>query len=486
MNPQSYSVTFVIVGASGDLARRKIVPALFALYCDGRLSADFRLFGYSRTKMDDIGFREMLSLHLTCRIAHAENCAKHINDFLEHCFYQAGSYDSQDDYRALSGRMLEKEGKEPANRVFYMAIPPEIFSNVSHTLNDAGLVGLKNKTDLSNGWSRVVVEKPFGYDRTSSDLLAAEMAQIFDEKDIYRIDHYLGKELVQNLMILRFANRVFEPIWSHEHIRAVRIKWCENIGLSGRAGFFDQAGIIRDVIQNHLLQILALVAMEPPSYVESMAVRDAKVALLRKVKPASMKEAVFGQYIESVYNGMTVPSYRNEPGVSVKSRTPTYAALRLTIDTPRWQGVPFEISAGKGLSERISEVRIEFKPVQCEMFFHSGGQCPLPNELVLRIQPDEAIRLHITGKQPGLALLPAPTELNLLYRDRYGDELPEAYERLLLDVLAGERGFFIRNDELEAAWDIVTPLLAEWDASDREPEFYPFGSNGPLARLPRY
>jgi len=478
MEPQSYSTSFVIVGASGDLARRKIVPALFALFCAGRLGAEFRVFGFGRSALDDEQYRTSLREHLTCRTADAANCARRIEAFLSCCRYQTGTYGAVDSYLDLFQKMRAFEGGRPANRVFYMAIPPDVFVDVARALGNAGLIVCGPGED--GAWSRVVVEKPFGHDRHSSDRLVAEMGRVFNERQTYRIDHYLGKELVQNLMVLRFANRVFEPVWNGTHIRAVRIAWHEDIGVAGRAGYFDRAGIVRDVVQNHLLQILALVAMEPPARLDSHAVRDAKVRVLRQVAPPRLTDAVLGQYTAGLRGGRPMPGYCEEPGVPARSRTPTFAFIRLAIDTPRWRGVPFTIEAGKGLHERVSEVRLEFHEAGCGLFRGADGQCPPPNELVLRIQPDEAIRLRVTGKAPGLTLGLAPAELNLLYRERYGDELPDAYERLLLDVLAGERGLFIRDDELAAAWDVVTPLLAAWDAAELEPAPYPFGCAGPL------
>jgi glucose-6-phosphate 1-dehydrogenase len=476
MDEQNRSVSFVIVGASGDLARRKIVPALFALFCAGRLPQDFLLFGFGRSAFTDEAYRECLREHLTCRMTTVEACSRQVDAFLARCHYHAGAYDAVDAYLDLFQRLQALELRALTNRVFYMAIPPDVFLDVARALGASGLI----VCGASPVWSRVVVEKPFGWDRASSDRLVAQMSHVFTESATYRIDHYLGKELVQNLMVLRFANRVFEPVWSRAHIQAVRIIWQEDASLAGRAGYFDRAGIVRDVVQNHLLQILALIAMEPPARLDGHAVRDAKVAVLRRVAAPRLQDVVMGQYTADVLAGVAMPAYRDEPGVPAQSRTPTYASLRLSIDTPRWRGVPFWIEAGKGMSERKSEVRLQFHPARHNLF-HTDERAFPPNELVLRIQPDEAIRLRVMGKTPGLKLEIAPTELNLLYRERYGGELPDAYELLLLDVLAGERGLFIRDDELAAAWDIVTPLLQAWDAAADDPVPYAFGSAGPVA-----
>jgi glucose-6-phosphate 1-dehydrogenase len=457
---------FVIVGASGDLARTKIIPALFALYGQGYLPEDFRVFGFGRTLYDTPAFREKLSESLACRLVFKGECEALKASFLARCHYFSGAYDTADSFLDLCQFMRAQEGDAPVNRLFYMAIPPEVFLPVARSLAAAGLI----VCDEKQGWSRVVVEKPFGRDRESSDQLVAELGRVFVEDQTYRIDHYLGKELVQNLMALRFANRVFEPLWSRDHIQSVHVVWKENASLAGRAGYFDRTGIIRDVVQNHLLQIIALVGMEPPAQLKSTAIRDAKVALLRAIQPVALEDMVVGQY----------DTYRKEQGVPPDSRTPTYAAMVLRIRNSRWQGVPFFVEAGKGVDERVSEVRIRFRPGASALF---GAPGILPaNELVIRIQPDEAINLRIMNKTPGLAWDIQPSDLRLLYRDQYRQDIPEAYERLLLDVMLGDRGLFIRADELAAAWDIVTPALHGMERRGIGPERYAFGSAGPAWR----
>jgi glucose-6-phosphate 1-dehydrogenase len=328
-------------------------------------------------------------------------------------------------------------------------------------------------------WSRVVIEKPFGHDRASSDALAAGLAGVFTEPQTYRIDHYLGKEVIQNLMVLRFANLVFEPVWRREHIERVWIDWREDLSLEGRAGYFDQYGIIRDVMQNHLLQILALVAMENPGGLSPRAVRDAKVNVLHSIPPLTVDDVVIGQYHRSRWHGRDWPAYREEEGVPDGSRTPTFAAAVLRVNTPRWQGVPFIIRAGKGLNERESEVRIQFRDAKENIFAHGRRSLPA-NELVVRIQPEEALYLGVITKRPGLVPVLDRTNLDLRYHQAFkGHAIPEAYECLLLDVLEGDKSLFIRDDELAAAWDIFTPVLKSLDEQRVEPEPYPFGSMGP-------
>jgi glucose-6-phosphate 1-dehydrogenase len=467
-------LTLVVVGASGDLAKKKIYPALFALFCQGFLPADFRVMGFSRSQFSEAEFRGHVEERLTCRYVPGEHCARKTETFLSHCHYHRGDYESADSYLDLYQRMQELEGGSEVNRVFYMAIPPSIFLQVARALGDAGLVHCGEKEP----WSRVVVEKPFGRDRASSDELARGMAHVFSEEDTYRIDHYLGKEVIQNLQVLRFANLVFEPLWNRRYIRSIRITWKEDIGVEGRAGYFDSFGIIRDVMQNHLLQMLALVAMEPPAKLNAQDVRNAKVNVLRAVSPPGLDRIATGQYGSGRRGGLEARPYRAEPGVPPDSRTPTYAAVVLEVGTERWKGVPFLLTAGKGCDCRMTEIRIQFREVPGCMFGSVGG-CPGTNELVIRVQPDEAITLRVINKVPGLDLRLQPTRLDLNYRTAFAGEIPEAYESLLLDVIRGDKSLFIRRDELDAAWDVFTPVLHELEQRQMEPELYGSFSAGP-------
>jgi len=462
----------VVVGASGDLAQTKVLPALFALYCQNFLPEQFNIFGLARTEMDNAAFRNKVAENLTCRYAPGESCADRAEEFLQRCFYCQGQYSSSDSFLDLFELMREVEGGGPVNRIFYMAIPPSVFQEVARALGDSGLVAC----DDSEGWSRIVVEKPFGRDRESSDRLVEEMQAVFTEEMTYRIDHYLGKEIVQNLMVLRFANLIFEPLWNKNYIESVSIKWAEPIGVGQRGGYFDGFGIIRDVMQNHLLQILALLAMERPVEYSAAAVRNAKVTLLKSIAPLTLDRVAIGQYGPSLSGQQ--PAYVAAPNVPADSLTPTYAAAVLKITNSRWEGVPFFIEAGKALNRKINEVRIRFRAVPSGLFGNTAAVLH-PNELIMRIQPDEAIVLRIMNKIPGIALDLAPTELNLRYQSAFSALIPDAYECLLLDVIEGDRSLFIRADELNAAWDVFTPLLHQMEAERREPEIYPYGSAGP-------
>ncbi len=474
MKPPSsngHPLGIVVVGASGDLARRKIIPALFALYCQGLLPERFHLFGMARTPFTHETFRQRIAEHLTCRYAPGVACADRMAEFLARCFYVTGAYGSQDAFLDLYQVMRNIEGAGPVNRVFYMAIPPDVFLDVARALGDAGLVAC----GPGDEWTRMVVEKPFGRDRASSDVLVQEMHKVFTEVHTYRIDHYLGKEIVQNLMVLRFANIVFEPLWNRQFIESVRILWKEPVGVGQRGGYFDGFGIIRDVMQNHLLQILALLAMERPARFDANAVRDEKVRLLRAVAPVAPDELIVGQYAAAPPHR---PAYTQEPTVPADSVTPTYAAAVLHIENERWRGVPFFVEAGKALDVQVSEVRLRFRAAPGNLFGDAMG--PLTaNEMVIRVQPDEAIELRIMNKVPGLKMALQPTPLNLRYQSAFQAEIPDAYECLLLDVIHGDRSLFIRADELAAAWDIFTPVLHAMEARRQAPEPYVFGSRGP-------
>jgi len=470
----------VILGASGDLAQKKLVPALFALYCQGLLPAGFRVFGFARTPMDDDVFRSALERRLTCRYTPGESCAERMREFLGRCHYVAGAYDDADAFLSLFERERDLDGGR-ADRLFYFALPSTLFVPASSALAGAGLVAC---ADTDRPWTRVVVEKPFGRDRPSSDSLVRAMARIFTEEQTYRMDHYLGKEMVQNLLVLRFANLFFEPVWNRRYVRGVEIRWQEDIGVEGRGGYFDNYGIIRDVVQNHLMQMLALVAMEAPARLEAHRIRDEKVRLLRQVAPVTLEDLVVGQYVAATRGGVRLAGYREEPGVAPESRAATFAAAVLRIESDRWRGVPFLLRAGKALDGRLAEIRVRFRDVPANLFCAAGG-CPPANELVIRVQPNEAIELTVATKVPGLAMRVAPRSLDLRYQAAFREIIPDAYEQLLLDAIEGDRSLFIRADELAAAWDILTPVLHSLDARGVIPEFYPFGSAGPAgaARL---
>jgi glucose-6-phosphate 1-dehydrogenase len=362
-----------------------------------------------------------------------------------------------------------------------MASPPFIFLDVAHSLKRAGLVS----EETAPWWSRAVIEKPFGSDRASSDQLVRNMSEVFTEKQTYRIDHYLGKEVIQNLLVLRFANLIFDPIWNRSYIESVYISWKEDLGVEGRGGYFDEYGIIRDVMQNHLLQILALVGMEQPVHFHAHDIRDEKVKLLRSIPPVSCDDLILGQYDRGLWKGVIHPAYGEEESVRPNSLTPTYAATVLRIRNRRWDGVPFLIEAGKGLDTRRTEIRILFREVPGRLFdrFQTDNAHPevgSKNQLVIRVQPDESITLRIMNKVPGLEMKLGPSDLNLRYESTYAVEIPDAYECLLLDVMEGDESLFIRSDELAVAWDIFTPVLHEIEQQGIPPEKYPFGAQAPV------
>lgn len=467
-------LNIIVVGASGDLAQRKIFPALFAVFSQDLLPENVRFFGFARSSLEDQQFRERVSENLTCRYVPDEACDTRMQDFLARCHYTSGQYDDKATFLDLYARMREVVGGPVGNSIFYLAIPPSVFLDVARSLGDTGMVHCGGPSP----WSRVVIEKPFGRDRASSDELAAGLARVFTEDQTYRIDHYLGKEVIQDVMVLRFANLVFEPLWSWQHVERIWIDWREDLSLEGRAGYFDDYGIIRDVMQNHLLQILALVTMEKPDSVSARHVRDRKVELLRAIRPLTLDDVVLGQYGASEWKGKPRRAYCDEPNIASDARTPTFAAAALCIDNDRWRGVPMIMRAGKGLNKRESEVRIQFRDVPGNIF--RQGERVLPaNELVIRIQPDEGLYLSVVNKAPGLDLVLDKRELNLQYESAYSGVIPDAYECLLLDVVQGDKSLFIRDDELRVAWDIFTPVLHDLEDQAVAPEIYPFGSRGP-------
>ncbi len=483
-------VTFVIVGASGDLATRKIYPALFALDARGLLPPNCQICGYGRTAMTSEALRVRLAPRLVCDDLDARTCSLGQSSFLERCHYVAGDYTGAG-FQGLVGELQRLEGPIPAPRIFYLAIPPTVFPDVVTAIGAAGLASCST----CDPWARVVIEKPFGRDRTSSDVLTREVRRVFDESQTYRIDHYLGKEVIQDLMVLRFANTILEPIWNRQYVRHVHVAWSEDLALEGRAGYFDSFGILRDVMQNHLTQILALIAMESPWEPSAGFVQDEKVRLLRQVPPLKLENLVVGQYVEGHCVGQRRPGYRDEPGVPPDSRTPTYAAAVLEVKSPRWRGVPFLLSAGKGLGSRHTEIRVHFRTPDNDWYRRLTGQAGVtreagaspvvgltPNEVVIRVQPEEQIFVSIVNKIPGLGLRLGNARLDLRYGETYRQtRIADAYENLLLDVVRGDRSLFIRDDELEAAWDVFTPALQALEVERIVPHSYAFGSAGPDA-----
>ncbi len=469
MNAKHLSI--VVIGASGDLARGKIYPALFSLYAQGLLPPDTNIFGFSRTKFSASEFRTAVESKLTCRYTPEKNCGEKQLAFLSHCHYHSGQYDSATSFLDLYQQMRKLESVEDTNRLYYLSIPPSVFLEVTRALGDADLIACSPP----ESWSRIVIEKPFGRDSQTATELTDGIDKVVCESDVYRIDHYLGKEAIQNLMALRFANLIFSSIWNNNCIDHVCIDWKERIGVKNRAGYFNDYGIIRDVVQNHLLQILALIAMELPASYDSHDIRNEKVKVLKCIAPPELKDVRLGQYIG---NDSGHPGYRDENGVPNDSKTPTYAAVKLQVANERWRGVPFLITAGKGLDDSSTEVRIHFKDLPDNIFRDTSPDLP-HNQLTIRVQPDDAIYLNFNTKKPGLSSGIIGASLDFVYKSAFNDVVPEAYERLLLDVIRGDKTHFIRADELAAAWEIFTPVLHTIDRAHIEPEKYKFGAESP-------
>ncbi|CAH2104839.1 unnamed protein product [Euphydryas editha] len=460
-----YPHTFVLLGASGDLAKKKIYPTIWYLYRDNLLPKNTKFIGYARTKQSLEDIKEKSKKYIKVRPGEE----KKLEEFWKANDYVTGSYDKRTDYELLNQHISKFEKGPTANRIFYLAVPPTVFEDVT--------VNIRNACIAIKGYTRVIIEKPFGRDDESSDKLSSHLASLFKEEQIYRIDHYLGKEMVQNLLTLRFANQIFSPSWNRENIASVLISFKEPFGTEGRGGYFDSFGIIRDVMQNHLLQILSLVAMEKPVTLNPNDIRDEKVKVLRHIKPIQLENVLVGQYVGNPNGqGEEKLGYLDDPTVPKGSVTPTYAITVLYIDNSRWQGVPFILRCGKALNERKAEVRVQYKNVPGDIFEGHAKR----NELVIRVQPGEALYLKLMSKSPGMKFDLLETELDLTYSVRYKEtDVPDAYERLILDVFTGTQMHFVRNDELKEAWRIFTPVLKELEEKHIKPLSYVYGSRGP-------
>ena len=452
---------FVIFGVTGDLAARKLIPALYALHVGGALHPETRVIGFARSAPDDDALRERLGDMLRSYVDDVDDDAW--RSLAERIVSVRGAYDD-DGFAALRER-LDALGLD--DHVYYTSTPPEAYTAIVRGLDEVGL------SRSEDGFRRIVVEKPFGSDLDSARALNAELGRAFDESQVYRIDHYLAKETAQNLAVLRFANTLFEPIWSNRFVDHVQITMAEPMGMEGRGAFYEQAGVIRDVFQNHLLQLLALVAMEPPARYDADAVRDEKVKVLRATDCLAPDDVVLGQYGP----GDDAPGYREEEGVAPDSRVPTYAAAAFTVRTWRWAGVPFYVRSGKRLEEKASEIVLRLKAPPHNPFTELAQPAP-PDRLVLRLVPDEGIALRFNAKVPGQGIVLDRVSLGFTYRDGFGGRVPDAYETLLADVMQGDATLFMRADEVEAQWRVVAPLLAP---PQHDPEPYPAGSMGPLS-----
>jgi len=475
--------TLVIFGGSGDLARRRLIPGLYNLLLDGLLPSNFMVLGLGRRPMSDEEFRA----------AARDGVMKHSrqaliedtwNAFSRHLFYLAGENDDPKTYGRLKTRAeeLEHTFQLPGNRIFYLSIPPSSFTPVCEGLSQAGLAA---QPASNRPYSRIIVEKPVGRDLQSARSINAVTGRVFDESQIFRIDHYLGKETVQNLMVVRFANSIFEPIWNYKYIDHVQITVSEAEGVGTRATYYEEAGALRDMVQNHILQLLCLVAMEPPYSLEPDVVRNAKMEVLRCLRPITGKEVeqytVRAQYSEGSVHGSPVPGYRREKGINPDSTTETYVAAKCFVDNWRWSGVPFYLRTGKALPLRTSEVAVQFKEIPRILFNADSQQPQAPNVLTLRIQPEEGLSLRIVSRVPGTRAQTHPVEMDFKYSDVFGRPSPEAYERLLLDVMAGDASRFMRRDAVEASWAWITRILEGWEQSGQRwlPE-YQAGSWGPV------
>jgi glucose-6-phosphate 1-dehydrogenase len=475
------ATVFVIFGASGDLAWRKLIPALYNLYLDEQLPAQLAVIGIGRKSLDDREFCAHLHDGVDRYSRRGKPDTSKWQAFARRLSYLSGDLDEPQIGSDLAERLkkFDKQWGTEANRVFYLAIPPSLAETAAGRLARLGLC--QNCTR-----DRLVVEKPFGHDLASARALDRTLTGMFAESQIYRIDHYLGKETVQNLLAFRFANALFEPIWDRRYIDHVQITVAETLGVGSRGDYYEHAGALRDMVQNHLLQILCLIAMEAPVSFEADEIRNKKVDVLRAIHPILLEKvhhyAVRGQYSKGHLGDQAIPGYRRETGVDPDSSVETFAALRLFIDNWRWQGVPFYLRTGKCLAEKVSQVSILFRPVPHQSFPNTAVENWQPNRLVIRIQPEEGITLRIQAKQPGTRMVLGPVDMQFCYREAFRTNAPEAYETLLLDVMRGDATLFMRADQVEKAWEVIAPVLESWGTVPPAdfPDYRP-GSWGPEA-----
>jgi glucose-6-phosphate 1-dehydrogenase len=478
--PKPQPCTVVIFGASGDLTYRKLIPALYNLAADGDLPSSLTVVGFARREKTDAQYREELetAARKFSRQTVKDELWKH---FAESIFYHRSEFGDDNGYKTLAERLnkIDHERGTQGNRIFYLSVAPGEFEGILAKLYS---FGLNHAPD--GGWARVIVEKPFGTDLQSAQALNQIVNRTFHEKDTYRIDHFLGKETAQNIMVLRFANGIFEPLWNHRYIDHVQITASEPLGVEARGPYYESSGALRDMVQNHLLQLLCLVAMEPPTDLSSDSVRDEKVKVIRSLRPITGAEVakcvVRGQYAAGAINGKSVAAYRQEDRVSPQSMTETFVALRILVDNWRWAEVPFYVRVGKRLPKGSTEIAVQFKDAP-PVLFNRETMDMGANVLVIRIQPDEGISLRMQAKMPGAALRIEPVKMDFHYGSSFGKASPEAYERLLLDAMCGDSTLFARRDEVENAWRFIDSIEDAWHKSKTPPPLceYPAGSWGP-------
>jgi glucose-6-phosphate 1-dehydrogenase len=474
--------TVIIYGASGDLTKRKLVPALYRLTQERLVPGEFAIVGVSRSAMSHDDFRAKMK-DAVATFSEAKRVDEAVwESFAKGIFYLPGDIGSPESYKQLSDLLdqIDKDRGTAGNRVFYLSTAPEHYAMAVKQLGDAGLARPK-----PGSWVRTIIEKPFGYDLASAKKLNEDVAQVFDEDQVYRIDHYLGKETVQNLMVFRFANGIFEPIWNRNYIDHVQITNAEAVGVEGRGGYYEGAGVLRDMIQNHVFQVLSHVVMEPPANLTANGVRDEKIKVMQAVRPIPKDKvddfAVRGQYGPGSAAGKPVIGYRQEPGVNPESKTETYAALKLYFDNWRWAGVPFYIRSAKRMPKRVTEIAIQFKEAPHQLFGSLAEQQLEPNVLVVRVQPDEGITMRIGAKVPGQVTRIRWVNMDFRYGASFGVASPEAYERLLLDCILGDSTLYARRDMTERGWEIVMPILEYWKTAKADFPNYEAGSWGPQA-----
>lgn len=473
----------VIFGASGDLTYRKLLPAIYHIYAQGLLPINFFVLGVARSSFSDNAFREKMKSGITqfSGIEKDELQDSKINEFCKHLYYISIDTEDANDYFKLEKRLkeLNTECNTKGNYIFYLSTPPKLYATISDNL---AMVGLNKETNKS--FRRLIIEKPFGVDYNSAKALNSDLLKNYDEKQIYRIDHYMGKETVQNIFVTRFANGIYEPLWNRNYIKHVEITSSESLGVENRGGYYENAGALRDMIQNHILQLVALVAMEPPMTLHSEAIRNEKMKIFQAFRPLTLEfiknNVIRGQYVASTIRGKKIEGYREESGVSKESRTETYFAMKLFIDNWRWKDVPFYIRSGKCLPTRVTEIVIHFKPAPMNIFGNGNSDdITEGNKLVIRIQPDEGLLLKTMMKVPGAGYEIKAVNMDFHYSQLHGTYVPEAYERLLLDAMIGDSTLYIREDALIQTWAFVQPILDYFNTEDAPLYGYPAGTWGP-------